>query len=231
VRLEPAVTAAGAVLVIAISAVATTVAVDDALLFPGVGSVVAEVTVAVFVIVEAFAAAGEMLTATVSVAVAPTGTVTAVHVIVPVAPAGGVVQVKAGPDVCVWEANVVLAGSVSVKVTLAASDGPLFVTVSVYVAVMPAVAVGGPLFVTARSAAVVTIVVAVDRLFAVFVSPFESLMETLFDNAAPAGTLELIAPARVKVALAPAASVVIEQVTVPFDPTAGDEQVAAGPVA
>ena len=38
-------------------------------------------------------------------------------------------QMKAGPVGCDSETNVVFGGSVSVIVTLVASDGPLFVTV------------------------------------------------------------------------------------------------------
>jgi hypothetical protein len=54
-----------------------------------------------------------------------------VQVIVPFAPAAGVVQVKAGPEACVAETNVVFAGSASVSVTAVALDGPAFVTPTV----------------------------------------------------------------------------------------------------
>jgi hypothetical protein len=51
------------------------------------------------------------------------------------------------------ETTVVFAGRVSVSVTFAAVAGPLFVTVIVYVMLLPAsTGFGVPVFVTARSA-------------------------------------------------------------------------------
>ena len=57
------------------------------------------------------------------------------------------------------------AGRVSVTVRFAASDGPLFVTVSEYATDPPATTVAGPLFVIARSADGVTVVDTDDELF------------------------------------------------------------------
>jgi hypothetical protein len=62
-----------------------------------------------------------------------------------------VVQVQ--PLTVLIETNVVCAGNVSSIVTVAAAPGPLFVTVSVYVMLLPPTTVlGVPVFVTARSA-------------------------------------------------------------------------------
>src|SRR5262249_3195531 len=60
------------------------------------------------------------------------------------------------------------AGAGSLSVTLAASDGPAFVTVIAYVTVDPGVACVGPLFETWRSATGVTVTALVATLFSVF---------------------------------------------------------------
>ncbi len=65
-----------------------------------------------------------------NVAVTPFGSEAMVQVMVPVLPTDGVVQLNAGPVVWFSETNVVSAGSVSVRVTVEASEGPLFVTVT-----------------------------------------------------------------------------------------------------
>ncbi len=48
---------------------------------------------------------------------------------VPVPPAAGVAQMNAGPVGCDSETKVMFGGSVSFITTVAASEGPLFVTV------------------------------------------------------------------------------------------------------
>ena len=96
---------------------------------------------------------------------AAAGSAAMLHVIVPVPPAAGDVHVNAGPPVCVEETNVVCTGTASVSATLAASAGPLFVTVIVYVTLDPDVAPVGPVFTTLTSAAAVAVAVAVDELF------------------------------------------------------------------
>ncbi len=53
-----------------------------------------------------------------------------VQVMAPVPPAAGVVQLKVGPLVCEAETKVVPAGTLSVSVTLVASEGPSFSTVT-----------------------------------------------------------------------------------------------------
>lgn len=51
--------------------------------------------------------------------------------LVPLAPAAGVVQVNAGPAVCVPDTNVVPAGSGSDRLTVCAALGPALATVIV----------------------------------------------------------------------------------------------------
>jgi len=88
------------------------------------------VTVAVFVMVPAGAPLFTF-TAIEKVALAPLTRVPMVQVVVPVPPPGGVEHENAGPAVCVSETNVVFAGTASDIETVSASDGPLFVTVTV----------------------------------------------------------------------------------------------------
>src|SRR5205814_1610558 len=98
-----------------------------------------------------------------NVAVAPLVSSPRLQVVVPVPPPGGVEQVNAGPAVCDSETNVVFAGTASLSATVKASDGPLLVTLIVYVMLEPPVAEEGePLFVTATSATVAEIVAVVD---------------------------------------------------------------------
>src|SRR5262245_18699578 len=107
-----------------------TVVLALAVLFPGVGSAVVALTVAVLVMT----VPGLMLDGTLNTnwtdALAPAASDAMVHVM---GPAGGALQENAGPVCCVAEATVVPAGAASVSVTLAASDGPAFETVTRYV--------------------------------------------------------------------------------------------------
>src|ERR1051325_1551927 len=119
--LLPAPAAAGPLLTMATSACELTVVLTFELLLPFVLSVVVVVTFAV--LLSGPVADGETLATMVNVAVAPVFSVAMLHETV--AP---VVQVKVGPVFCVSETNVVPAGSVSVQLTFAAFDGPLFVT-------------------------------------------------------------------------------------------------------
>lgn len=66
------------------------------------------------------------------------------------------------------ETNVSRAGVGSASCTLEASEGPLFVTVIVYVTLLPGVVVPGPLFATERSAFRDTVPVTVEELFPEF---------------------------------------------------------------
>ena len=122
--LEPATTLAVAVFTIARSEELTMVAgADVELLFAPLGSVVALLTVAVFVIVEPEATDG--LTCTTSVTVAEPALA-----IVPSAQLTGDTALHVPCD-GVADTNVVFAGIVSETVTPVALDGPLFETVIV----------------------------------------------------------------------------------------------------
>src|SRR5205814_1651529 len=113
--------APGALFVTVRSALALTSveAVDELLL--GFESGVVDVTFAVFITVVPFVSEPLNVTVTLNVADAPAAKVAMEQVTV--AP---VVQVNVGPLVCDSETNVVPAGSVSVSVTEAASEGPRF---------------------------------------------------------------------------------------------------------
>lgn len=125
-RFVPAVAAAAAVLTIETSALPVPVVATDDVLLPGFVSVLVAVTLAVFPIA-APAAPGLTWTVIEKVAdVRPSDAI--VQVTVPVPPGGGLVHAKAGPVDCDSETNVVFAGTASVSETLAAFDGPLFVT-------------------------------------------------------------------------------------------------------
>ena len=109
----------------------TTVTRKELELLPGTGSAVADVTVAVFVKVDPTRAPEGTATTNVKVTEAPEFMIGAVQDTVPLAPTAGVVQVNAGDPDCARETNVVPGGNGSVKVTLVAADGPLFVTMMV----------------------------------------------------------------------------------------------------
>ena len=117
-----------------------------AVLFAGFGSVVVELTVAVFAV--------EPLTVITiwNVADAPAERVPIEQVTVPCAPGAGLMQLNVGPAVCDSETNVLPAGSGSVIVTFSASLGPRFVTMIVSVAFEPVLTFDGPVFEIARSA-------------------------------------------------------------------------------
>jgi hypothetical protein len=127
-----------------------TVVVAVALSLPGLGSVEAEPTVAVFDTTVPFATPGP--TATTSVNTAELTAKDAFEQLtVPPAPTAGVVQLQPpGED---RETNVVPAGSVSLIVALAAVPGPELIAVIVYVMLLPAITGSGEsVFVTDMSA-------------------------------------------------------------------------------
>jgi len=104
--------------------------VEVAVLFPGVGSGVVELTDALFVSVPVVP--GDTVPVIVIVTWAPAPSTPSVHLLsVPLSGAG------------VEELNVNPAGYVSVTTTPWASDGPLFVTTSVYVRLWPAITGSG----------------------------------------------------------------------------------------
>ena len=80
------------------------------------------------------------------------------------------------------DTNVTPAGSVSVTVRLAASDGPSFVTVSEYATEPPATTVGGPSLAIARSALAVTVVVTVEELLPGTGSAVVDATDAVFDS-------------------------------------------------
>lgn len=98
------------------------------LLFPATVSVVAEETTAVFR-TEPPARLGFACVTIVKVADAPAARLAMLHVTVPGEPTGGTTQVNAGPVFCTSETNRLAGGKESLRATVYASLGPLFVTV------------------------------------------------------------------------------------------------------
>ena len=86
------------------------------------------VTDAVFEITVPLATPAPTFTTSVNVGALPFVTVASVAVIVPVAPTSGVVTLH--PAGAVNDTNVVFAGTTSLRLTVVASLGPLFVAVS-----------------------------------------------------------------------------------------------------
>jgi hypothetical protein len=175
----------------------------EALLFPGAGSLVVDVTDALFVI--APSTFGVMTTPT--VAFAPAAIVPMLHVTVPAAceqlPADGVA-----------ETNETFAGSVSVIVTPWASDGPALLAVRVYETFEPrATGSAASVFVSERSADVLTVVPCVDELFAAFVSVVVVVTVAVFVSAVV--RFALTVTVIVRLTLAPGARSPIDHDTVP----------------
>ena len=103
----------------------TTFAVASLLV--GLGSNVVAVTLAVSEMIVPDAVPAVTFRTGENVAVPPDASALMVQVIVPVAPTAGVEQLQ--PDGVGIETKVVLAGSASVKVTVEAEAGPLFLTI------------------------------------------------------------------------------------------------------
>ncbi|HWW60549.1 MAG TPA: hypothetical protein VN181_04195 [Thermoanaerobaculia bacterium] len=122
---------------------------DDVLLV-GIGSVGLE-TVAVFVIGTDDPVSSRTRNVNVNVAVGVAIGKAPVQLIVPPPPTPGKEQGSDGPLVCEPEKKVISGGTVSVSVTVAASFGPLFVTVMLYATSEPTSAVAGPVFRTLMS--------------------------------------------------------------------------------
>src|SRR5438034_1034468 len=221
VRVPPGRTGSGeSVLVMARSASARTVVVAMAVLFMRFGSKVAELTVAALTIVLPSGAAGLTWTTRVKVAVAPLASVAVVQFTVPGEPTAGVVQVQPAGVGIDW--NVVSSGSGSFMVTLAAAFGPALLTPMVYVRVPPGrTGSGESVLVMARSASARTVVVAMAVLFMRFGSKVAELTVAVLAIVLPSGAAGLTWTTRVKVAVAPLASVAVVQFTVPGEPAAG----------
>jgi hypothetical protein len=145
-----------------------------------------------------------------------------VQEIVPVPPGAGFVQAKAGPEVWVLLTNVVPAGVASDIVTVAASLGPLFVTVTMN-ATFDTSGAAVVVFVTARSADPVSVVEAVELLFAELKSAVALLIVAVLMMVVPVPP-ELVPRTSVNVAVAGLANVGALQVIVPLPPTAGVAQ-------
>src|SRR6185369_4048817 len=107
-----------------------TVTSAAAVSFSDVGSL-ALVTVAMLLNVVPVGVPPGMFAVMVNVAVALSGSVAMVQLTVPPLPPGGVVQMNVGPLSCERETKVIVPGSGSFSVTVCASFGPLFVTVTV----------------------------------------------------------------------------------------------------
>src|ERR1700730_10427231 len=142
---------------------------------------------------------------------------------VPFVPAAGAVHVAAGPVSCVSEMKVVPLGRGSLKTTFCPLSGPALAAVMVQVMLLLppllTVAAAGPVLTTLRSTDD-TRTDAVPTLFSAFGSEVSELTVALLTYVVtdvPGG----ICPVSVNEALCPALSAKIEQVTVPFAPTAG----------
>lgn len=154
-KFDPAVTVSGfAVLVTPRSACVPvpTVVTAVALLFARLGSFVPDVTLSTSTICVPLVVPLPTCTTTVKLTVPALLEKSGfVHVILPVPPTAGVVQVQPATVLMDWK--VVFAGMPSLNTTLTASNGPLFVTVWVYVMFPPGSTTGGVAeLVTARSA-------------------------------------------------------------------------------
>src|SRR5262245_42345673 len=168
------------------------VMVTDAWLLSGLGSRVVDVTAEMFV--NAVAVLGAVTTS-VKVCDAPAASVAIVgHVTT--------FPVNVPPPVALT--NVAPAGSVSFTTTFAAADGPLFVTLRVYVTLVPVITLSGPCLVMATSATGSTVVVNGVRLFVRF------------------GSRLVVVTAAMSVTGPPAAGGVTTSVKLTFSPTPSD---------
>src|SRR5260370_42375796 len=112
-------------------------AVLDPVLLLGFGSAVVELPVALFVIIVPFATVAPTLYTTVKEAEAPFASVAIEQLTVPPLPTDGFMQVNAGPVACISDTKVVFVGTASLSMTLCASLGPLFVTVTEFPRIQP----------------------------------------------------------------------------------------------
>jgi hypothetical protein len=129
----------------------------------------------------------------------------------------------------VSETNVIPAGNGSVRDTVAAASGPLFMTWMEKETSAPAAALPGAVLVTERSASAFTVAVVDCELFELFESGEVVVTVAVFVNIVPAAALPGMLPTRVNVVVAPEASVVMLHETVPFVPTGGVLHVKTGP--
>ena len=124
-------TVAGALFATTMSDAIATVVVVVAVLFARFGSVSVVAASAVFVMIVLVAVPGFTRTTMLNVADVAGASSALAQLIVPVPPTAGFVQVNVGPEVCVFDTNVVFVGTVSVIVALCAPMLPTFDTVTV----------------------------------------------------------------------------------------------------
>jgi hypothetical protein len=177
VRLAPATTVAAAVFVMERFADAVTVVLATEVLLAALGSAVVD-----------------EIDDVLDREPACTGAVTVIVIVGAVAPAARVGRVQLTETfptfvhvhpVPLAETKVTPAGRVSATATFAASDGPMFTATRAYATLPPPTTVAGPVLVNARSADGVTVVLAVDELFAAFGSFVVEATEAPLDRAAP----------------------------------------------
>lgn len=123
-------------------------------LFSSFGSNVALETVAMLVKNVLGGVAGSVWNVNVNVAVVLVASVAIVQFTLPAPPIAGVVQLKAGPEFCVADTNVMPAGSGSSSTAVMAASGPPLVMVRSNATSASAVVVAGAVWATPRSAVV-----------------------------------------------------------------------------
>jgi hypothetical protein len=184
--LEPAVTGLGLPLLVTVRSQLALTVVTTVVVLVFTEFVAFRVDVAVIVGATTLAAT---FTTTTMLAVAPTARLGSVQLTVPVEPTAGAVHVHPAGATTDW--NVVFRGVASVKFAFVAANGPLFVTVWVYVMSFPASTVeGDPAVVSTRSAwaAPATMSVAIAEL-----DPYDWLVA--FTVAVSVMTVPLAVPA------------------------------------
>src|SRR6185295_8797735 len=155
-------------------------------------------------------------TTIVNTAVSPAATVAFENTTLPVPPTAGAVMLQPLPVVTTADTNVVLAGTASVTVTVCASLGPLLAKLIVYVRLFPAITGSGEsVLVAARSACTITFVVVVLLLLpdagSVVVLVTDAVLLITVLAVVLLGTFTTIS----NVAVSPAATVALENVTLP----------------
>jgi hypothetical protein len=199
--------------------------------FSRVGSCTLLDTLAVLVMKVPEAVPGGTWITSVKEALALFARLAAEHVTVPPAPTGGFEHENAGPEFCESETKVVVPGRASVRVASAVS-GPALRTSIEYVMFVSASAPPGPDFVTDRSAPPTgpTSALVVLASFSEFGSNVALDTVALLVTKVPRVIVGETWTTSVKVVVPPFARVAAVHVTVPPAPTAGVEQVNAGPV-
>ena len=172
-----------------------------AVLFDDTGSAVVALTVTALVSVEPWVSVGSGSTVRVTGTVPPAGTAPRVQTIAAVQEAPAALT------------KVTPAGSVSLNATPVALDGPVFVTVTVYVYCWPGVTVAGPVLETVMSALGADVVVDAEaELLAATGSAVVAVTEAVSVRVVFCGSEAAAVAVTVNDALAPGASVPTVQV-------------------